>query len=128
MDLNLAWCAGFFDGEGNTRYIGRKGRSIVMRVEQVNRENLERLQINIGGDIKGPYNFKSRPNNKPIYFWSVSGAHKCKKAIRLLWPFLGREKKLQFLRAARAYVHEGVRRRKQHRHGPKPTQYHTESV
>jgi hypothetical protein len=120
-DIDLAWIAGFFDGEGSTTYrpisyASKRpdrpgfGRSMVMSISQVNRSNLGRVQRTLGGVIQGPFKQK---NARDCWHWRLHKATDVRDSVRALWPHLGDEKKLQALRAIRAYVRDGVRSRKE---------------
>lgn len=94
-ELELAWAAGFFDGEGTTVAASHKSgaRSLHMTVAQVQLENLHRLRNALGsrGHITGPRVIEGR---KPIYSWRAYG-HIAQECINLLRPYLGREKSEQ---------------------------------
>lgn len=106
MKIELAWAAGFFDGEGSTkkiyyRYKTKKGikckpsRNVCMSVSQSEITTLKRFKkaINGIGHINGPYQYK--PNRRPYWTWSVS----CKSAretFKLLKPYLSQPKKDQY--------------------------------
>lgn len=112
----LAWAAGFFDGEGCTTnhkaytktHVAKDGSkstltsdSIKLQVPQVERCNLERFMWAIGGvgAIHGPYQPKNRPNASPIYRWSCTGVNDARSVLGSMWPWLGRVKREQAERA-----------------------------
>src|SRR5215467_7580296 len=88
--MELAWCAGFLEGEA---HIGvKRGRrrldgtrlpvGLLIVASQNDRSRLERLHSAVGGkgSIRGPY--------KKSHVWSTS----CRSALEtleLLWPYLG---------------------------------------
>lgn len=111
MSLELAWAAGFFDGEGctsthlvkanhrNPEYMG-----LVMRVGQTDREPLERFQAAVGcGNIGGPYYRRNRPSAQPYYQWSVSG-ERVEAVLDLLWEWLSTPKRLQAQKVRQALI------------------------
>ena len=95
----LAWAAGFFDGEGstsksthqtvngNTRYYAK------IQLGQVDRRNLERFHKSIGGigKIRGPV----KTPTKPRYDWSAGGFEDVQAVIALLWCWLSPAKRDQ---------------------------------
>ena len=103
-ELELAWAAGFFDGEGTT-WAGHSGIGVSLQfvVGQKNIGNLHRFRAALGGAgrINGP-------NGVGMHHFRAYGAeaHEC---IRLLSPYLGREKIDQALRALIIYVHRRTR-------------------
>lgn len=106
---SLAWAAGFFDGEGSTcvmRGKGRNGWGICLTIQQNNRSTLERFAAIIGGDppIYGPYVYKMKKVN-PRYDLRIYGLDRVNKALGLLWPWLGDEKREQAHRARETYAH-----------------------
>lgn len=103
-DLELAWAAGFFDGEGCT-CVARvypsersRGRPSVLRLTIGQKEvtTLQRFQAAIGGlgSITGPYSFK---NGTPYRF--TASSRDTEIILPRLWPYLSEPKKQQALRA-----------------------------
>lgn len=87
----LAWAAGFFDGEGCVTAFHEKGRAnpkhrLCLFVAQAGTvEHLERFQKIVGvGNIAGPY---YRDGKQPYYQWRTSGK-KAHLVMGLLAPYL----------------------------------------
>ncbi|MGH2715491.1 MAG: hypothetical protein ACRDM7_16695 [Thermoleophilaceae bacterium] len=103
----LAWAAGFFDGEGNvcvTKHRSHAGYVVVeAAVTQAGRdgvpEELRRFQAAVGGvgRIHGP--FVQRGAGKPIYRWKLYKASQIASVIGALRPWLGSLKTTQADRA-----------------------------
>ena len=103
----LAWAAGFFDGEGHaasqnrTRNIKIGGRqsftNIILDIRQVNPYVLHRFQDAVGGigHIYGPFPRKDNPNGRPVYFYSVTKSEHCQAVIAMLWKWLSPVKRAQ---------------------------------
>jgi hypothetical protein len=109
----LAWAAGFFDGEG---HIGA-GRSslhfdrpkirpyaiVYLKIGQTDRRPLDRFRDAVGcGAVRGPYKY-NRPNNKPIWVWQVGRFERVQATVAMLWRFLSEPKRLQALNALKCY-------------------------
>lgn len=94
----LAWAAGFFDGEGycgRTAFTKAKGGKKYYRwradISQVHKEPLERFLKVIGhGKIYGPYTPKSL-KSRPYFVWCAEGPN-AKAAVKLLAPWLSSPK------------------------------------
>lgn len=99
----LAWAAGFFDGEGSTH---SNQPSLQLTVGQVNLDNLHRFMAAIGA-TSGLGKPKTYQNRKPFSQFRVYGA-KAIRAINLLWPYLGKEKQMQAVRAMLIYGSRSV--------------------
>lgn len=87
-EVELAWSAGFLDGEGNFgTYLNNKV-TLRFRIQacQVHREPLDRLCSTLGGTVRGPYGPYSG-NRKPYYSWAVEGM-KAQDAVAALSPYL----------------------------------------
>lgn len=72
--VDLAWAAGFLDGEG-TFYVGSNGRGhmrLSVKAAQVQRWPLDRLATLFGGNIY--FCRGGRGNQQDYYVWSLSGA------------------------------------------------------
>lgn len=101
----LAWAAGFFDGEGWVgfhRWSPKNQRSpqtvIGLSLGQVHPEVLARFQKAVRGlgSINGPYIHKSMgSNNKPRWQYRVSGFERVQAIVAMLWPWLSSVKREQ---------------------------------
>jgi len=87
----LAWAAGFFDGEGTT--YADKTHSIFVSVGQKHPALLYRFNDAIWnlGKVYGPYN--------NFYSLRIASFAKVQQVLALLWPYLGDEKREQARKA-----------------------------
>ena len=98
-DIELAWAAGFFDGEWSIgSYRDRRGRgrqSLDMHLVQSGTESeppesLVRFQAAVGGigvvAKRNPDN--GRLGNKPLWAWRLGNVDQVRQVIRLLIPHL----------------------------------------
>ena len=101
-DVELAWAAGFFDGEGCTSVLSAKRDRYTylrMGVSQKNPALLEKFQRIVGcGKI-----YKS--NQRPIHSWDCYIEKDCEAVLAMLWPYIGEQKRKQ-ADTARAKVKE----------------------
>lgn len=110
LRIDLAWAAGFFDGEGTTTAGDRidsrtktKARKITVSAAQSDRERLDHLASVLGvGNVRGPYAAKG-PNSKPYHVWSVASFQAAQHCVCLMWNWLGSEKRKQAAAALRKY-------------------------
>lgn len=107
-DTELAWAAGFFDGEGtifvnNIKRLSHPERpgapsypctSPVIGIAHVRREPLDRFAIAVGGRIRGPYKPRTE-RSQPYFRWEASGRGSVHRVISLLWPYLSAPKREQ---------------------------------
>ena len=107
--LDIAWSAGFFDGEGCT-YLHRSQRQgsrvtklLKIEIAQTSVETLEKFHkaTNRLGRINGPYKGKGI-NRKPYWHYAACG-RKAVLIMETLWPALGQVKKDQFLLCKKEY-------------------------
>jgi len=102
VDVNreeLAWAAGFFDGEGcacSPREDGI-GSSPVLTLSQIDSFVLRRFKEAVGGIglLYGPYTSGRRPNQKPQWKWQSQSFETTQAVIALLWNFLSPVKRSQ---------------------------------
>lgn len=107
-DTELAWAAGFIDGEGcfdaniKVNYQTSKGekkrRYLRLSVDQQNRELLDQL-VRIFG-LGKVYSYKGRPGSPAGHKWVCNGRVAFYVAGQV-WPYLGEQKKGDFKRAIR---------------------------
>lgn len=103
----LAWAAGFFDGEGwiGVRQSGDRWYPR-MSVSQCDRRTLLRFKQAIqGGKVIGPY-FSTK--HKPVHMWRCNCKAECLRIAESLWPFLSYQKRDQVLRAYSKIAAVGV--------------------
>jgi hypothetical protein len=79
----LAWCAGFFDGEG---HVSAKRHGIALSVNQIHPEVIERFKDAVG-------------KRRPVYKFVAGSFHDVQAICAMLWPWLGSVKREQFKRA-----------------------------
>ncbi len=93
----LAWAAGFFDGEGHTNTKTRKNPSL--SIAQVDVRLLQRFQRAVLdlGHINGPY--KYTPRQQPHYQWNTHKREHVQAVIVMLWEWLGQYKRDQAMKA-----------------------------
>src|SRR5687768_1818337 len=96
----LAWAAGFFDGEGHIRCDeDKKGRRYVqLSVAQVHTEVLEKFKRVVGdlGNIYGPYQYKNNPGNwQPRWKYSIGNFEGVQAIVGMLWKYLSPIKRRQ---------------------------------
>jgi len=94
----LAWAAGFFDGEGCFSYTEKAGYATVT-IGQVDRRVLDRFQEAVGGvgKIYGPYTTRSpsRLSKKPQYQYRAHRRAAEQSIAAMLWFMLGPVKRDQ---------------------------------
>ena len=94
-NTELAWAAGFFDGEGSI-FVTYKGHSFAMAVAitQVDREVLDRFRNAVGvGAVTGPYKYKEVA--QPSYRYQAGAYNDIQNIIADLYPFLSSVKRNQ---------------------------------
>lgn len=97
MSEELAWAAGFADGEGYFGYsLKSNGGAIAFVVSQSGSpELLYRLQTILGvGRVNGPYQSKAK-NRKPHWRFVVNKRADFRYVVAALWPYLGTVKRAQ---------------------------------
>jgi hypothetical protein len=96
-EIEWAWAAGFFDGEGHCSFTGRH---LILTISQVDRRPLDRFRAAVGdfGTIGGPYRLEKFP-----YYSFRAGVREVDIIIDLLWAYLSEPKREQiaFARAQR---------------------------
>lgn len=109
-DTDIAWCAGFFDGEGHVSYrrgypskstnkvTGTLHASVPQASENI--EVLEYFQSVVGfGKIKGPYKMPSGKDQHRLLY----GVNEVMNLFIILKPYLKSDKTGDFLRAIMAF-------------------------
>lgn len=87
----LAWCAGFLDGEGWFSSIKNKRGNIGCEIgaSQVRIEPLNRLVTILGGKIDGPI----VTTHQDKYSWKISSFEQVQSIVSLLWKWLSEPKR-----------------------------------
>lgn len=89
----LAWAAGFIDGEGHTGARETKWGTYQwsIQVHQKGREPLDRLQKILGGKVY-------KTGRAGIYKWSIQKKQDVVNTLEKLWPYLTDVKKDQAIK------------------------------
>lgn len=87
----LAWAAGFFDGEGHIGFYSssHQSRKLLVNVAQKDRRPLERFQKAVGGVgviVK---------NKRGIHYWRSQNFEISQFVVGVLWKFLSEPKREQ---------------------------------
>ena len=98
----LAWAAGFYDGEGSSfaRAHGKGGaKTAGITIGQADPEVLERFCRAVQmGKVCGPYG-PYGSGTKSMYYIRIHSHWQVQHVAAALWPWLGTEKKNQFVQA-----------------------------
>lgn len=114
----LAWAAGFYEGEG---YCGNRTTKYarqppIITLAQVNKEPLLRFVRYLhGGRLNGPYH--PGGNRKPYYQLSSSNFETTQAMAAFMWPWLSSPKKKQIRKAFMAFYKTPVKKPGR-KHGP----------
>src|SRR5258708_6300810 len=107
VETELAWAAGFFDGEGNVGCVKHESRKqatylrIHAQIAQVDRRVLDRFHRAVGvGHVRGPY--QPSGNRRPVFCWSTQSKFGVETVALLLSPYLGEIKQEQFRQSLEA--------------------------
>ena len=114
--IDIAWAAGFIEGEGTFAACGDGGVSLT--VPQVQREPLERLQELFGGNVRGPIETK----HQPIYKWGVHG-QPAAAATMTVFTLLSPRRKTQALTLIDKWKAQPGHRNSQKTHCPQGHEY-----
>ena len=110
----LAWAAGFFDGDGwaaSVRYGRRSSRRPMAQINQADAngvpEVLTRFRDAVGvGRVAGP---KIEAGRQDLYWWVASSRGDVKRTGELVGPWLSSEKRVQFADTAGLTFEHGPR-------------------
>jgi hypothetical protein len=104
-ETEIAWAAGFFDGEGTTAYqstgtnnSGQPRRQLRLTVTQKDPRPLHRLCMALSaGKVYGPYE-----SQNGMHMWTVQCA-RAEEVLEEMWPYLSEPKIEQATRALEAW-------------------------
>jgi len=106
----LAWAAGFFDGEGSigcyTHENGKGYRSprLVLQIAQTDRFVLDRFQAATGvGRVSGPFKPKTK-NSNPYWRMTTESHQNVQAIVAMLWAWLSPQKRGDAHEAISAYL------------------------
>jgi len=103
MSTELAWAAGFFDGDGSTcttKQYKVKPRRLKLQIGQCHPFVLERFCAAVEeGKVYGPYHKTSALTKRPYWLYHIENDLKVNRVLDKLWPYLSQQKKAQATRA-----------------------------
>lgn len=99
--VEVAWAAGLFEGEGSCG-IGSGQRQPRLQLVMTDRDVVDRFAEVIGvGNVRTYH----RPPNKRYWQWSVQSQSDVLHVLNLLWPYLGQRR----LQAATEVIERAIR-------------------
>ena len=100
----LAWAAGFFDGEGSTSYSNKKTLPCIA-IGQADPFVLERFRAAVGGVgcVFGPYKRRKNPTWKDQWNYHAGKFEEVQAIIAVLWKWLSPLKREQASKVLLAY-------------------------
>jgi len=110
---DIAWIAGFFDGEGNIGCVRRKYVGLHVQIGQADPELLERIRDTLDfGKVYGPYraggSFTTRNGFKPKWLWMVQGFERVQAFAAMVWPWLSTRRRDQVRQTLAAFAEHKV--------------------
>lgn len=94
--LDLAWCAGFYEGEGTVIYGATHSGPLRVKISSTDRDVLDLMRKRSGiGGVSGPYPPKGF-GRKPFFVWAANGAAAV-ALLREMLPLLGERRSARAL-------------------------------
>lgn len=114
QQIDIAWAAGFYEGEGHLSYRTGNGGPLVV-INQCNKEPLDKLQALFGGQVYGPKKVKG--GRQDVYIWNLTKHTESRSFIYSIFPYLSDKKQkdtldkidryADYLEINRAYCRNG---------------------
>jgi hypothetical protein len=92
---DIAWAAGFLEGEGGFRLNNQKAKVAHVHAVQVQREPLDRVRAFFGGSVNRR---KGRPHQNDYWEWVVTGA-RARGVMMTIYTFMSPRRKQQMKKA-----------------------------
>lgn len=93
--LEVAWAAGFFEGEGSVYFYRGSAKSSphpILSLASTDEDVLRRFQRIVGrGKVYGPYN--KGAGTKPRFDWQTGSYLNCAEIMRAFLPYLGERRR-----------------------------------
>ena len=108
----LAWAAGFFDGEGCTSFrpaqTRKRSRAVCVSIAQISVQPLERFRAAVGG-LGAVASDGTTSSGKAKYVFRVASFEAVQAIIAMLWKWLSGPKRAQAIEALRRFHAVSVR-------------------
>lgn len=98
-DIEIAWAAGLYEGEGCTWVSYRNTRSRIPTASFVAGLSITSTDLDVltkfdsiisgRGRINGPKNPGNREGTRPVYQWTTQSLAEVQRVLRLFQPFMG---------------------------------------
>ncbi|QMP84247.1 HNH endonuclease [Streptomyces phage Coruscant] len=83
-EIDLAWAAGLFEGEGTFHFV--KGVGTDVAIQMTDEDVLLKMQNLFGGRVSVAY--ESKGNWKTCYRWTLGIKDDCEDFVRSIYPYL----------------------------------------
>lgn len=95
-DVDLAWCAGFYEGEGTVIYGATHSGPLRIKISSTDQDVLHLMRERSGiGGVSGPYE-PTGFGRKPFYVWAANGVAAV-ELLREMLPLLGERRSARAL-------------------------------
>ena len=93
-EVQVAWAAGFFEGEGCIKT--QKANYQAICINNTDKDVIERFVSIVNyGNLNGPYKSngrKHKPTHKPYWSWEISKKSEVKRILEMFLPYLGKRR------------------------------------
>lgn len=114
LDNNLAWAAGFFEGEGDIG-IDKRSDNPFIRVTNTDHSMLIQFRNAVNcGSVSGPFGnglSKAGLHNQDRYQWKLHNLHDIQSLFRVWWPVLSDKRRNSIAKVIAQYYASSVKRR-----------------
>lgn len=92
--IELAYLAGYFDGEGCISFAKalKKYPYLTITLVTADLDSLKRFEAAFGGDVR-PVKWGNKPHKRQLYFWQKGGQN-AQMILLALYPFLSAKKQI----------------------------------
>lgn len=108
--IDIAWFAGFYDGEGSVRLTPRPGsdrKYLAISIGSTDLDYLERCESIFGGHIC--VTREASENRKKTWTWALTTGEYAYAVCIAMWPLLGRRRQADVTRCIKGWIEVGVR-------------------
>jgi hypothetical protein len=89
-EIDWAWFAGVFEGEGTITFAGRKRNQVQLRISMTDEDVVRRCHEIAGGYFRSERHREKR--YKPFWRWEIGGAQKVSEVLDRIEPYLGKRR------------------------------------
>ena len=92
-ELEVAWAAGLFEGEGSIPLVRRNKNTRMLSIKMTDKDVMEKFVDVVGfGNLTGPLMYEKCGHKKPYWSWQLQKKPEVLRILKMFLPYFGKRR------------------------------------